>query len=522
MLNKIIIFIESPGKIATLNNSLSEIEFDADIISTGGHLYANQKDMSQVGVNQYFKETDRSPIPERRDTIQAIANTRHRYQYYLIATDPDQEGDVIAGDIANLLSGEKIMRVHLTGLDPESVKLSLEASQQYNDQMKWAGETRRIVDRLISYSFYDKASGCSVGRVQSAILGSISKKPIPVAEVVLKVKATASDHFDGLAYYQATLLIGKKTSLEEVDDALFFIENYEAELIDSVKHQETPWNFAQCVISCAKELESDIRSVSASMQRLYEAGKLSYPRSMANAVRKSSLDCLKDIASKHNLQQNFNTELVAAIDEDVSSDGFSAHESPRPLHSDLVIANPLRLLQFDHAVLACITRNLMLCGLDLYKLTPDKREFPEIIRHLDWHRIQYPSALPWQYRQSNTANPSSMSELALKSRRTLEISLLERMNREKIGRPSTQINHVQRFLDKELMSDGHLNEKGLAWFGRTPSVFLSSESSNLIESNIAKASQMPPEMRTPWVLAQVSEDVLGFIENKMSGITASL
>src|SRR5690606_11330657 len=105
-----------------------------------------------------------------RIRTEALAATR-----VYIATDADQEGDVIAWDVAELISDihNEPLRVRLKGMDEDSVRDAIEMALPVSKRDAVAGRTRAIVDRMIGAVF--SKDGIAVGRVGTALLGVVDK-----------------------------------------------------------------------------------------------------------------------------------------------------------------------------------------------------------------------------------------------------------------------------------------------------------------------------------------------------------
>ncbi|MBN8595403.1 MAG: hypothetical protein J0M33_26870 [Anaerolineae bacterium] len=111
-----------------------------------------------------FKATWQVP-PGRSNAIRKLVGTMREAEVVYLATDPDLEGEAIAGHLVNLAgsSDKPIHRIHLNGTTQAEVQTALQAPRPVNQDWVVAWETRRIVDRLVGYLVSPLASRALAG-----------------------------------------------------------------------------------------------------------------------------------------------------------------------------------------------------------------------------------------------------------------------------------------------------------------------------------------------------------------------
>lgn len=491
MAAKGIVFIEAHGKVKILMRAFHALSIDVDIQATKGHLFSGPENLTPLGINHHFQETIRNPINPA--ICQKISQCAGKYDFYLVATDPDHEGDVIAADIASLLSTSTLLRVRMHGLDTESVKRALKQAEKLNIQDSWPGKTRRILDRVIGASLSNRDYGISVGRVISGLLGTLKETPQPYGFALFRM-----DALDGGPPFEAHVPVtyeNETTVKHMVKKAAETTLAAPASSTESIVIK--PWNHGECVVECAEALDMPIREVAAGMQRLYERGLMSYSRSGAHAISMDALKCLEKIAGRNGIPDyDFSRVPIVTLDD--------VHESPRPL-TEIDITMPLKLMDPDLAILTLITRNLVTAGAKPKRSKPVTSALPDWAKTLPWQRITT-VRLPWKSRKKETG-------LHVYPRET---SILRIITSNEMGRPSSQVNHALKFISKELVHPNlKLNFKGRQWLAVTPSILQQADTSRFIEENISQKAPMPPEMRVAWITEFLGEEIADRIQERI-------
>lgn len=167
-----LVVIEAPGKRRGLEHVLQVAARDRVLVyATGGHILRYGKSLWPTGVvldaNGVVTEPGRRADPDKVGELQALAAGRQ----LVLATDSDDEGDVIARDVANLCEGHSVSveRMRFSALDSDSIWLAWSQRKPWVSQRGvLPGDVRRIVDRIVA-SVYTRP-GRPAGRVLSSFL----------------------------------------------------------------------------------------------------------------------------------------------------------------------------------------------------------------------------------------------------------------------------------------------------------------------------------------------------------------
>ena len=482
-----LIIIESPGKISSLTAALRRSPIDDfHILATSGHLFELPASLVKVGIDGELHEYGRTA--KWPPLIVQIKHWAQRAGRVLVACDADQEGDVLACDIAKLLEEvdhKNVARVRLRSLDNEGVVHAFMHPEPIRYRDAWPGTARRILDRLIGSTFSARDSSgidLSVGRVQSAMLGAAASEKIAFGEATIALASS-----DGKEPFVATIQVTAENFVEVQElikhAAQFAREGRCIEFGRSAPAEDfKPWNYGQCIDAISRATARPIDDVSRSLQRLYEAGRMSYPRSDASAVTTQALATIQDMADQHGVR--FDASRVPTF----SRQGRHAHESPRILKSNVNITAPLMILSDDEAALSLIARHLLACGQPHAVHLANPANLPAWAAGLKLERKVCQWLRPW---------PRKATETGLRIYPNEEIALALLL-RHKLGRPSTMVFHAMKFASRDLVdAKGRVSAKGADWIKRTPALLQDPKTSQMIEKILSSSIEQGLHNESP-------------------------
>jgi len=485
--------IEAPGKARQLQEILKGIGVEgARVQATKGHLYSMPDRLTPLGIDSGFREFARKlRDPEIGLRIRQEAQAADRVY---IATDADQEGDVIAWDVAELISDihPEPWRVRLRGMDEDSVLEAINNPDPVRKRDAVAGRTRAIVDRMIGAVF--SRDGVAVGRVGTALLGLVASNPPAIDR--LRLVAPASD--------------GGRPWVAECDVRAPITRQMATRLaavrfpaLDSARRTPAasipPANMGDIMVRAGDDLDMSPKEAERSLQRLYEAGRMSYPRAGSRGISKSVLRKVGKVLAKSGYK--FDEAVVAGK---AASD---VHDAPYPIGPVEVQRDPRKQGQ-EEGLRTLVSRGLVRSGqaheTELGVGAKAGRHlasngFPaevcDAVAALEWrreHGPRYPGQETWP-------------ESKVIARRS-DTVLLEAAVKAGLGRPSTWASHIEAFMGRGLVDeDLNLTDKGREWISASPPALLDPRISAAIESACEKAvpGMMDDPSREPWeILAQ--------------------
>ncbi len=213
-----------------------------------------------------------------------------RVKTVVIATDPDEEGEVIGRQILYELGFKgKILRLWASALDPDSLKFALKnlLPLSATDAVYRAGCVRRKLDWLyginLSRAFslrLGKPTG--IGRVKTRLLTELVNREMEITHF------TPTDFYTTQALFQDVVLEWQTTSPCPDTPRLSSAENVTAICIAASQTQELlppplPLTLS-ALLANAADMGIDLTCAYAAVQNLYEAGAISYPRTSSTEM----------------------------------------------------------------------------------------------------------------------------------------------------------------------------------------------------------------------------------------------
>ena len=481
--------IEAPGKARNLEAILKKMGMDARVFATRGHLLSFPDKLNPVGIDSELKEVERratDPDRVRRMRVEAAVAGR-----VVIATDADREGDVIAWDVAEILSDihPSPLRVRLRGMDEESILQAADEGSEVKIQDAVPGRTRAILDRLIGATY--SGDGVAVGRVGTAILGLFAPGMPEITTKRLRLCAPASDNGKPWIADTAIVMPLNQENAERLRELIL------PKLSSSGPGEKVtgrPSHTGDILSRAADVLDISPGDAMKSMQRSYEAGRMSYPRSGSRGISEAVSSRLSDILRKAN--QRFDSDITAKKTKD------DVHDAPHPLGTPPNLSISPHAVDTDEGIRILVAGDMVRAGQVQVVETADTnplRSFlksrgfhpmiTEMIAGLKWKREQgprYPGQESWQQSETYERHPAAV--------------LMERILDEKLGHPSTWGSHVDGFLGRGLVdSELRLTDKGRLWMEKSPQALLDPRLSAAMERACERMDwATTAEGRLPW------------------------
>lgn len=191
-MGKNLVLVESPSKAKTINKYLGK---DYTVEASVGHIRDLPKTKLGVDIEDEFKPQLLN-IRGKGDLIKKIKLLASKSKNIFIATDPDREGEAIAQDLADIISGgtqAKVFRVLFNEITKNSVLKSIATPTQIDSNLVVSQRARRVLDRIIGYQISpilwkkvieSSYNNLSAGRVQSVALRLICEREAEIESFI--------------------------------------------------------------------------------------------------------------------------------------------------------------------------------------------------------------------------------------------------------------------------------------------------------------------------------------------------
>ena len=194
-----VLIVESPSKAKTISTYLGK---EYKVLASGGHIVDLPKSEMGVDINNKF-EPEWVFLKGKKLFFENLKKEIDNTEIFILATDPDREGEAISYHIVRLLklSKNKYIRIRLKEISKEEIISSLNNPDIINQNLVESQISRRILDRITGYTFsptiWKFGKNLSAGRVQSPVLRWICEREKEIlnfkSEKVYKISGIFKD-----------------------------------------------------------------------------------------------------------------------------------------------------------------------------------------------------------------------------------------------------------------------------------------------------------------------------------------
>lgn len=510
----VLLIVESPAKVKTISSYLGK---EYRVVATFGHVLDLPPDKLGVKIQKDF-EPEYVLLKGKKKVLSSILKEAKSSDRILIATDPDREGEFIGSILADKIGlKKKIQRIRFQEISPDAIRRAMENPLPIDKDLVDSQKARRILDRLIGYlvsPFLWKGigSGLSAGRVQSVALKWICEREkeirefLPVESWIVSANVRyGKGEKETLSFFPNRDAFSNKVDAEKFLSDILKKTNVLEIQSRTEKKGETlpppPFTTSTLQQEAFRVLKFPASKTMRLAQDLYEGTDLGKGRSQGlitymrtDSVRMSE-EAVRKIRSK--ISTFFGKEFVSekAISYRSKKTGIKsqdAHEAIRPVDIFLepnelgrlgkdaknlyeliwkrTIASQMRSEKWIRIVFLASAGSTEWKGEAVFTLDPGYKKIYGVLPE------NFPS---WQ--KGDSLHPESW-DVASKTTepppRYTEASLVSKMEKEGIGRPSTFANILETLYKRKYAS----NEKGRIFasvLGEKVNLFLQSAFSEL-------------------------------------------
>jgi DNA topoisomerase-1 len=471
---KTLVLVEASGKTELLARRLREMRHTVQVLATVGHLCDNPKSLRPIALDPQLREMAYGLREDRAALFKKIADAAAMADQIILAMDDDQEGDVIAHDLATLLPDEqsKMRRVRLGSLGADELRAAFASAKAIDPAAAWPGMCRRIVDRAIGSAYTVIAEGATipVGRVQSGMLDAVARSAPQIGTYRIPLQVS-----DGRTF-MAEVPVSSDAGIEAMRRAEAALAAGAGKILGQEERERPaslPWSHEEAVEAIALRLHVDIDVAANALQEAYERGLVSYPRARAKAFTPDGVEIGARLA--HYNRCAFAGDQVPSRPR-TGAQGLP-HEAPRPMEEEVLIGRTLNMLDAAESVQVLLARNLIQCGQTV-------RETRLRVAAADAElEFCYTARPPMRNWKDKAAKPGYEAL-------PLDVALLRHMRIAGLGRASTLVKHVTTMLARNVVEQGgagiRLTEKGEQWLAHARRAGLSADVSVAIEARLEK------------------------------------
>jgi DNA topoisomerase I len=473
---------------------------------------------AQLGVNVEDNFEPLYCIP--KDKIKVVKNLKDKLEganEIFLATDEDREGESISWHLVEVLKPKVPMkRMVFNEITKEAIQKSLKDTRKIDFNLVRAQEARRILDRLVGYTIspllWKKiAYGLSAGRVQSVavrlaaerelerlkfkksnysgISAELEKDGVGFEAKLQSVKSTriaSGKDFDAdtgklIAGQSVTLLDHRKAQevLDQVKTLPFNVEEVEEKPVS--RKPAAPFITSSLQQEANRKLGMGARETMQAAQKLYEQGFITYMRTDSTFLSQEAI-----AAARKWISQEYGKDYLPAqprlFDAKKAKGAQEAHEAIRPAGATFVnpgetgLSGPqLKLYEMiwmrTVASQMVDSRQLQVSakiksGDAIFSASGMTIEFPGFLRayvegqddpeaELAEKEVKLP---PLKKGDKIKTNKLEVTDHETKPpARYTEASLVQKMEKEGIGRPSTYASVIGTIIDR-----GYVRKQGSA------------------------------------------------------------
>jgi DNA topoisomerase-1 len=492
---KTLLIVESPAKSKTIEKLLGK---DYVVLSSFGHIRDLESKVLGIDVEDGFKPNYKLK-KDRSKQIKAIGDAIKNVDRVLLASDEDREGEAIAWHIAVVfkLDIKNKNRICFHEITEKALKEAVSNPRTIDMSMVNSQQARRILDRLVGFKLSPLlwkhiGPNLSAGRVQSSALkicciqeneisNFIGKKTIKTNGFFnKKINATLNKVFENED--ESMEFLGQcKVS----NGAIFKISSIDKSTVE--KCPPPPYTTSTIQQDVGTRFGLGAKQIMSILQKLYESGLITYHRTdstnLSSYIQEKIKDYVLDKWGKSYLKiRNFKSKIKCAQE---------AHEAIRPTYIEKTVLDGDTFDSMSKKVYEIIWKRTVASQMsvsksDVYKISIENNNRPELFIAkaekliFDGYKRVYDDT----DKSIESNNKTDDSELENNDfiiddiqvgeilnyikitciekyqnppARYNEASLIKKMEKSGIGRPSTYANIMETLIDRKYLEKKNIN-----------------------------------------------------------------
>jgi len=303
-MSKILVIVESPGKIKKINEYLGN---DYIVKASFGHVQDLDKKTMSIDIENNFTP-NYITSPDKLKVVKELKDLASKCKEVILASDEDREGEAIAGSLRTVLKLKNPKRIVFHEITKKAIQDAVLSPIEINENLVEAQCARRLLDRLMGYKIspilWEYKIGESAGRVQSVVVRILTDKEKEIADAISEpfLKTTGDfcikdTKFNGLLNYQFKTIDDSKKFLETIDKETIFkvisVENKQ-----STRKPSAPFITSTLQQDASTKMGFQVKRTMDSAQKLYEAGLITYMRTDSTNLSEDALKACEKYIKK--------------------------------------------------------------------------------------------------------------------------------------------------------------------------------------------------------------------------------
>ena len=485
----ILVIVESPSKAKTIKKYLGK---GFEVVSSKGHIRDLPSKNLGVKINGSF-EPEFVTLKGKESVVKDLKR-QAAGKAVLLASDMDREGEAIAWHIARILdlSEKEKNRVVFSEITKSAIQKAVETPSTIQMEKVEAQFARRILDRLVGYQISPflwrvmRMPNLSAGRVQSVALRFLCDLEEKITRFEPKEYWRFTGFFAGIES-QLVSIQGKsldKNPVETEKQAMeikaqilaghFSLKDVQTKTVS--KKSPPPYITSSLQQDAATRIGFSVSRTMRVAQELYEGVEtpegqtafITYMRTDSTRLSEQALDGAKDVILAQFGEEYFKRETYQRKKANVQD----AHEAIRPTYPEKTPQSLQSILSADHWKLySLIWSRFMASQMSNAKYSNTKIKISDqqerflfeasgSVRIFDGFEKVYPSNVTEKEFDidAKVGDGLELQKLDVSQHftnpppRFTEASLVKKLEKEGIGRPSTYASIIRTLLDRKYAS----------------------------------------------------------------------
>jgi len=471
--------VESPSKCGKIKGFLGN---DYQVIASVGHIVEIPKKGFNIDVKNNFTPKYEI-IKDKKDVVKKIKEYANKNSIIYLASDPDREGSRISSDIYELLNEKnkkKCFRVSFDEITKKAIETAIKNKRDINDDRNLidAQKARQVVDRICGYRvspliWFAVPGAKSAGRCQSVALMILKNQE----QLIKAFKPSDFWYVECLLqnsngeFWAKVITKGKENRFVEEKlaiDAFDILKKsiYNVDKIERVTKERKPYppfDTTSLQSACSSIFGFNATKTMQIAQNLYTSGKISYHRTDSYTISQDALDGVRNYI-KEKFNNNYLSSKPNIYIKKSSAAAQEAHEAVRVSH----IEDEGSGLDSDHKKIYSLIRDRFIaCQMSpiiidtvVYNIKTDSKHTliakGQTIKFDGWIKAykyvkKEEEMLPEvkEEEKLNLKDIKNTKHTTQPPKRYNDGSLIEKMEKDGIGRPSTRASILKTLQDRD-------------------------------------------------------------------------